>query len=128
MKSIKFLLVICLLIGLCGCVIGFRNVNEETLGDISPGMSKEEVIEAIGEPAEKKIALIQDKEYDIWTYPVERFFAGKYNPLGYLYYDIVLSGDKVKEWYKTKLYSQPQYDLEHHKAPEDATTFEIFKK
>ena len=128
MRTIKFLLISCLLIGLCGCVVAFKNVNEDSLSGISPGMTQDEVVKSVGEPVERRIRTVNQKEYEIWVYPIERFFAKKYNPLGYLYYEIVFSEGKVREWYKTKLYSQPLYELEHHETPEGVKGIEIFKR
>ncbi|MFC1646303.1 hypothetical protein ACFL2Y_03890 [Candidatus Omnitrophota bacterium] len=127
MKIAKFLLVIFLLIGLCGCVVAFKNINEESLGGISLGMSTEEVVNMVGQPVEKKSMVIEDKQYEVWSYPKERFFAKRYNPLGYLYYDIVFEEGKVKEWFKAKVYSQPKYDLENPKAPEGTREYKFFE-
>ncbi|MFC1708576.1 hypothetical protein ACFL2J_00755 [Candidatus Omnitrophota bacterium] len=128
MRSIKFLLILSLLIGFCGCVVAFKNINEENFADISMGMSKEEVVVIVGEPVDKKTKLIEGKEYEEWSYPIEEKFAKKYNPLGYLYYEVLFKGDKVKEWYKARVYSQPKYDLEYLEAPDGTKAYRIFEK
>jgi competence protein ComGF len=108
-------------------VVAFKNVDEENLSGVSPGMTQDEVASSVGQPVEKRIRTVNQKEYEIWIYPIERFFARKYNPLGYQYYEIVFSEGKVREWNKTNLYSQPQYELERHETPEGVKGIEIFK-
>jgi hypothetical protein len=126
MKTMRFLLIFSFLIGFAGCVVAFKNVNEESLSGISPGMTQEEVLKSVGEPVEKRIRIVWDKEYEIWIYPVQRFFAKRYNPMGYLYYEVLFSDNKVREWYQTKMYSQPAYELEHHETPEGIKGIKIF--
>ncbi|MBL7130705.1 MAG: hypothetical protein ISS45_04810 [Candidatus Omnitrophica bacterium] len=128
MKGVNFLLIFFLLIGFLGCVVAFQSINEETLSGISVGMNKEEVINIAGEPAQKKNRLIDGKEYKVWSYPIKELFAGKYNPLGYSYYEVLFLDGKVKQWYKTKVYSQPKYELQQPQAPEGARTFKIFER
>lgn len=125
MKITRFLVTVFLIISLSGCIVAFKNVNEDTLGGVSVGMSKEEVATAVGEPLEKREQVVLGKEYEIWIYPVERFFARKYNALGYVYYEILFLDDSVKEWNKTQMYSQPKYELKQYETPEGARTLKI---
>ncbi len=128
MKVVKYLVVMFLLISLCGCVVGFRNVNREILGGVAAGMSQEEVKGIAGDPAGVKDLIVDGREYEVWSYPIEDKLAGKYNALGYPYYEVLFSDGKVRRWHKSRVYSQPEYELEHYNAPEDATTVIIFDK
>lgn len=125
MKITRFLVTALLIISLSGCIVAFKNVNEENLGEVSIGMNKEEVVTVVGEPLEKREQVVLDRDYDIWIYPVERFFARKYNALGYVYYEILFLNDKVKEWNRTQMYSQPKYELKQYETPEGARTLKI---
>lgn len=128
MKFLKFLVIVFLIVSFSGCVVAFRNVNEATLNGISPGMNTEEVIQSVGEPVEKRKISILSKEYELWLYPIERFFAKKYNPLGYSFYEVVFLDGKVREWHKTQMYSQPKYELELRETPEGMKGLKIFMK
>jgi hypothetical protein len=122
------LCIILSLIVFSGCVVAFKSISANTFDGLSVGMSKEQVTKMAGEPTEKENMLIDGKEYEVWTYPIERQFAGKYNALGYLYYEILFLDNQVKHWDTLKVYSQPEYKLKHPQAPEGARTFKFFEK
>ena len=117
-----------LLIMLCGCVFALRDFNEDNLGNICVGMDKEEALEILGSPDDIEDRVVNDENYEVWKYSVERYFAKKYNPLDKLYYEVFLLDDKISKWNKIKIYSQPEHDLEDPVAPEGIKTYEFFKR
>ncbi|MFH1621918.1 MAG: hypothetical protein ABIA97_02215 [Candidatus Omnitrophota bacterium] len=127
MKGAKFTLVGFLLLSLCGCVVAFRNIDRETLGGVSFGMSKQEVKNIAGAPATIKKVVINSKEYESWIYPIQEKFVGKYNAMGYPYYEVLFLEEKVNRWHKARVYSQPEFELQHYDTPEGVRTYQFFK-
>jgi len=128
MKNIKFITIFIFLIFISGCIVAFRAINEETFNGIVLGMDQQSVINIAGEPMKKRNKTIEGKDYEVWIYPIERFFAKKYNPFGYLYYEILFLDGKVKEWHRSKVYSQPKYDLDKPEAPEGIKVYKFFEQ
>ena len=123
MKTILIVLIIPLLFG-CSVVLQSRNdpgIREDLLG-----MSKEEVLQLKGDPAERRTAVFEGKEYEVWLYPVKDPDAMKVNPVGKFDYQIFFSGEKVHHWDKINVLAQPAYEYdEPDSSGKDITTLEV---
>jgi len=114
---------------LSGCIVALQNLNDPGFEKIRMGMSKEEVIAAIGKPLSQAPITISGKEYEAWNYPAERPVKTKINPLGDYYYRILFLEGRAKQFEKVKVYAQPSYDFKEPTAKEGQfTTFKFYKE
>ena len=125
MKSI----ILVLLLGFSGCTFAFQNLNDQRLQNIAVGMTKQQVVEAMGKPIAEKIVVIDGKEYEAWKYSINELWAKKFNPIGSSYYRILFLDDKLAQWDRIKVFSNPSYELQESNPPKgDISTIKIFKE
>jgi len=108
----KIVLFLSLILFLGGCIFVSQSVNEQKLKGIKVGMEKNAVINELGKPMETKTLMMENKNYELWRYAIERKWADKFEALGDYYYDILFLNDKVDRWDLIKAYAHPAYDYE----------------
>ncbi|MBU2541778.1 MAG: DUF2845 domain-containing protein [Candidatus Omnitrophica bacterium] len=127
----QMLVLLVLLLGLYGCAVGFQSINDGELEirGIKREMSKEEVIKLIGEPKARSTISIDKEEYEVWNYPIQRLWAGKFKPMGSYYYRVLFLNGKVSRWNKVKIFAQSSYELEEPSSSDtQVRTIKIFEK
>jgi hypothetical protein len=125
----KNIVILFLCLFLSGCIVALQNLNDPGFEKIRMGMSKEEVIAAIGKPLSQVPIAINGKEYEAWNYPAERPIKTKINQVGDYYYRILFLEGKARQFEKVKVYAQPSYDFREPTAKEGQfTTFKFYKE
>jgi hypothetical protein len=107
----KNVIVFLLLMVLSGCGFVFQNFDQGEYKALTYGMSKEEVINKIGEPQKISTMVIDNKEYEVWEYPNnDRSKMEKMNALGIIYSKVFFLDGKVVQRDKDRVYGQPSYE------------------
>ena len=125
MKNKAFFLFVFLLI-FAGCALVSQNFNEEAVNNIDLGMSKKEITRLIGNPTKTETVVIDDRNYELWRYPVKRVFAKRYNALDTTWLDILFLDGKVSQWKRVKLYAQPEFELKPMTPAGKTRTYKFF--
>lgn len=105
------IIILVLLLGLSGCAFVFQNFNEGEYKNLTYGMSKDEVILALGAPQKEIKVTIAGKEYEVWEYLVNEPSKIKLNRMGTSFHKIFFLGDKVVLWDKDKVYAQSSFEF-----------------
>ncbi|MCX5699100.1 MAG: hypothetical protein NTX01_05340 [Candidatus Omnitrophica bacterium] len=108
----KKIIVFFLLMALSGCGFVFQNFNQGEHKDLTYGMSKQEVINKIGQPQKISKMIIDNKEYEVWEYPNNnRSKIEKMNALGIIYSEVLFLDGKLTQRDKNRVYGQPGYEF-----------------
>lgn len=108
-----------LLMLLAGCGFVFQNFDQGEHKELTYGMSKQEVINKIGEPQKVSKMVIDNKEYDLWEYPNNnRSKIEKMNALGIIYSKLLFFNGKLVQRDKDRVYGQPAYEYLESVSPE----------
>ncbi len=109
MKKIIFFL---LLMVLSGCGFVFQNFDQNEHKKLTYGMSKQEVIDKIGQPQKISTMIVENKEYEVWEYPNNnRSKIEKMNALGIIYSEAFFLNGKLVQRDKNRVYAQPAYEF-----------------
>lgn len=115
----KKVMVFLLLVALSGCGFVFQNFDRGEHKVLTYGMSKEEVIQKIGQPQKMSTMVIGDKEYEVWEYPNNnRSKTEKMNALGIIYSEVFFLNGKLVQRDKDRVYAQPSYEYLQSVSPE----------
>lgn len=112
------IIILVLLLGLSGCAFVYQNLGEGDYSNLSYGMSKDEVLEALGSPQSEKRMIIVDKEYDVWEYPVSKSGSAKLNQMGTSLHKVFFLDEKLVRWDKDKVFGQPSFEFQETQVPE----------
>jgi len=107
-------------VSIAGCAFVSQNFNEGEYKNLAYGMSKDEVVRALGEPQKESKVTIAGEEYEAWEYSVNEPSKIKLNPLVNSFHKVFFLGDKVVRWDKDKVYAQPSFEFLESLAPEQA--------
>ena len=108
----KNVLVLFLLIMLPGCGFVFQNFDQKEHKNLVYGMSKQEVINKIGEPQKISTMIIENQKYEVWEYPNNnRSKIEKMNALGIINSKVFFLDGKVVQRDKDRVYAQPSYEF-----------------
>jgi len=115
----KRIIVFFLLMVLAGCGFVFQNFDQGEHKELTYGMSKQEVINKIGQPQKISKMVIDDQEYDVWEYPNNnRSKVEKMNALGIIYSKVLFFDGKLVQRDKDRVYGQPAYEYLESVSPE----------
>lgn len=112
MSTHKKIIALCLLsfiISLYGCAFVSQSLNDERLSGVTPEMSKQEVLALLGKPAQIYEENLSGIWHEIWKYPIQHHFAGKYNALDDVSYLVIFERGKVWSWQKARVYAQSSF-------------------
>lgn len=101
--------------GLLGCSFVFQELNAPGFNEKLVGMGKNEVVRTLGNPEALHTVLLEDNEFEVWTY--KRKKSGGVNKVGYTYYQVIFLGDNVKRWEKIRVYAHPAFEYEEPRPP-----------
>jgi len=108
----KRIIVFLLFMMLSGCGFVFQNFDQGERRGLTYGMSKDEVIDRIGQPQKISKMKIDNKEYDVWEYPNnDRSKIEKMNALGIIYSEVLFFDGKLVQRDKNRVYGQPGYEF-----------------
>lgn len=122
----KFCFVVVVLV-FAGCAFVAQNFNEKEVERLVLHMNKGQVVAHMGNPSKVELITIEGQEYEAWRYPIERFFAKRYNALDTSYYEVLFLEGKVVRWKKVKRVAQPEYDLKPLIPEGNIRTFTLFE-
>jgi uncharacterized protein YceK len=115
----KKIVVLCLLIMLSGCGFVFQNFDQGERKALTYGMTKQEVINKIGQPQKISKMIIDNQEYEVWEYPNNnRSKIEKMNALGIIYSEVLFLDGKLTQRDKNRVYGQPGYEFLESTNPE----------
>jgi hypothetical protein len=82
-------------------------------------MTKQEVINKIGQPQKISKMIIDNQEYEVWEYPNNnRSKIEKMNALGIIYSEVLFLDGKLTQRDKNRVYGQPGYEFLESTNPE----------
>ena len=117
--DMKKIIVFLLLMMLSGCGFVFQNFDQGEHKALTYGMSKQEVINKIGQPQKISKMVIENKEYEVWEYPNNnRSKIEKMNALGIIYSEVLFLDGKLTQRDKNRVYAQPEYQFLESTNPE----------
>jgi len=114
----KKILSLVLLISISGCAFVFQNYKEGEYKNLTYGMSKDEVTQALGTTQSKKKVILGSKEYEVWEYTVANPENMKIKGMGTSIYKVFFSEGKVVRWDKDKYFAQPAFEFQETLSPE----------
>ena len=115
----KRIILFIFLLGLTGCGFVFQNFDRDEHKALRYGMTKEEVVDQIGQPQKTSKMIIDDREYDVWEYPNNnRAKIEKMNALGIIYSEVLFFDGKLVQRDKNRVYGQPGYEFLESVYPE----------
>ena len=107
----KNIVIFFLLMVLSGCGFVFQNFDQNEHKELTYGMSKQEVINKIGQPEKISMMIIENKKYEVWEYPNNsRSKTEKMNALGVIYSQVLFLDGKLVQRDKDRVYGQPSYE------------------
>ena len=115
----RSVIVFLLSMALSGCGFVFQNYHQGEHKGLTYGMSKQEVVNIIGEPQKISTMVIDNKQYEVWEYPNnDRSKIEKMNALGIIYSEVFFLNGKLVQRDKNRVYAQPSYEFLESVNPE----------
>ena len=111
-------IILALFLGLSGCAFVFQDVSNAGYKNLVYGMSKEQVIDQLGNPQTQIKEIIVGQMYEIWEYPVKKPDNLKLNSMGSFSRKVFFSDGKLVRWDKDKIYAQPSFEFQETRIPE----------